>query len=459
MKPNNLIRLIVPVPVLVALFLGFSPVIDEKDPRTEIADEIEYSIHHQLLNKWYPAVVDEEYGGFLSNFTYDFQPEQKQEKMIVSQSRHVWTASKAAVYYPEKKEYLDIAAHGFHFLRDNMWDEDLGGFYTLTDRSGKVLDTGLEAKTAYGNAFAIYGLAAYFHASGDTAALHLAQKAFHWLEEHSYDPVHKGYFQSLDRDGRPLLDRSGLPSTSQIGYKDQNSSIHLLEAFTELYQVWQDALLRERLKEMLYLIRDTMVTDKGYLQLFFLPNWDPVSYRDSAEHLIEKHHSLDHVSFGHDVETAYLMLEAAHVLGIEDPKIMEIGKKMVDHSLDFGWDQEVGGFYDGGYYFKGEEELTIVKDTKNWWAQAEGLNTLLILADYFPEDRMDYFGKFQQQWKYIKKYIIDQEHGEWYAGGLDKEPHLQKARKAHIWKTPYHNFRSLANCVQRLRSTTPSSHL
>jgi len=427
--------------------------------RQQLANEIEASIQTQLLNKWYPAAVDLKHGGFLSNFSHDFKAEEKQEKMIVSQSRHIWTTAKAAMYYPEKEDYLEMSRQGFLFLEDNFWDEEFGGFYTLTDQSGEVLSSGAEVKTAYGNAFAVFGLAAYFQASGDTAALALAQKAFHWLEAHSHDPVHKGFFQSLARDGSPLIDRTALPSTSQIGYKDQNSSIHLLEAFTELYQVWRDPLLGERLKEMLYLIRDTMVTDKGYLTLFFLPNWDPVSYRDSTQSLIDQHHSLDHVSFGHDVETAYLMLEAAHVLGIEDPKIMEVAKKMVDHSLDYGWDRKVGGFYDGGYYFKGEEELTIVKDTKNWWAQAEGLNTLLIMADYFPEDKMAYFEKFQQQWVYIKKYIIDQEHGEWYAGGLDKEPHHQQTRKGHIWKTPYHNFRSLANCVQRLRLEPDHSRL
>ena len=428
------------------------------DRRQQLAEEIENSIHTQLLNKWYPAAVDLEHGGFLSNFSHDFQAEDKQEKMVVSQARHIWSTSKAAVYYPDKEDYLGMARQGFLFLKDKFWDKEFGGFYTLTDQSGKVLDPDQEAKTAYGNAFAIFGLAAYYQASSDTAALALAQKAFHWLEKHSHDPVHKGYYQSLARNGSPLVDRRGLPSTSQIGYKDQNSSIHLLEAFTELYQVWPDALLGERLKEMLYLIRDTMVTEEGYLQLFFFPNWGPVTYRDSTQSQIEKHHSLDHVSFGHDVETAYLMLEASHVLGIDDPKIMQVAKKMVDHSLNYGWDKEVGGFYDGGFYFQGDDELTIVKDSKNWWAQAEGLNTLLIMADYFPKDEMAYFDKFQQQWDYITRYVIDQEHGEWYAGGLDKEPHHQQTRKGQIWKTPYHNFRSLANCVQRLRSKphTPS---
>jgi mannobiose 2-epimerase len=441
-------------PLIVLLSILFVSFIDHfNDSRRKLAKEIEHSIHRQLLNKWYPQAIDINYGGFLSNFSYDFRPEEKQEKMIVSQARHFWTTSKAALYYPGSPFYKKAAIQGFDFIKEKFWDKENGGFYTLLDQQGNVLPTEQEVKTAYGNAFAIFGLAAYFEVSGDTVALNLAKDAFWWLEENSHDPVHGGYFQSLARDGTPLLDRTGLPSTSQIGYKDQNSSIHLLEAFTELYSVWPDKKLGERLKEMLLLIRDTQVTEKGYLQLFFQPNWEPVSYRDSSQAQIKSHFSLDHVSFGHDVETAYLMLEASHVLGIKkDPVTLAVAKKMVDHSLTNGWDEKHGGFYDGGYYFKGDQHLTIVKDSKNWWAQAEGLNTLLIMADYFPEDERDYFGKFQKQWGYISTFIIDQEHGEWYAGGVDKEPHQKMAKKGHIWKTPYHNFRSLANCVERLRA-------
>ena len=108
-------------------------------------------------------------------------------------------------------------------------------------------------KNAYGNAFAIYALAAYYKASGDTSALNLAKKSFLWLEKHSHDPVHKGYFQHLKRDGTPVVRDETIPSTSDIGYKDQNSSIHLLEAFTELYGVWKHDIVRQRLQEMLYL--------------------------------------------------------------------------------------------------------------------------------------------------------------------------------------------------------------
>src|SRR5690348_12480026 len=132
---------------------------------------------------------------------------------------------------------------------------------------------------------------------------------------------------------------------------------------------------------MLLLIRDRIVTDKGYLTLFLTPDFKPISFRDSSKEVIEKHHYLDHVSFGHDVETAYLMTEASHVLGLEnDTLTARIARKMVDHSLDNGWDSVKGGFFDEAYYFRDSDGITITRDTKNWWAQAEGMNALLLMA-------------------------------------------------------------------------------
>lgn len=419
--------------------------------KLQIAAQMEYSIQKELLNKWYPRSVDYKYGGFLSTFTYDFKPTGSQDKMIVTQARHVWSNAKAAELYPGNLYYKTSASHGFYFLRHVMWDKLYGGFYTLVDRQGNVKETDLGMKTAYGNAFGIYSLAAYYQCSGDTAALNLAKKAFTWLEVHSHDLVNKGYYQHLQRDGTPVKRKVGVASTAETGYKDQNSSIHLLEAFTELYKVWPDQLLSQRLNEMLCLIRDTIATKQGYLTLFFQPDWTPVSVRDSAKDVILKNHNLDYVSFGHNVETAYLMLEASETLGLRnDSTTLEISKRMVDHALKNGWDSKVGGFYDEGFYFKDDDSISIIRDTKNWWAQAEGLNSLLLMNDYFPDDTLQYFQKFKTLWEYAKTYLIDHEHGDWYAGGLDKEPQMKTALKGQIWKGTYHAFRALANCVERL---------
>jgi len=414
-----------------------------------IADEMQPFLQDQMLRKWYPLVVDSVHEGYLSDFNYRWEPDGPQNKMIVTQARHVWTASRAAEFTEAEATYLPVADHGAQYLRTVMWDQQDGGFYNLVTREGTVIagDEGEIIKRGYGNAFAIYGLAAYYRVSGNEQALQLAKEAFRWLDDHSHDPEYGGYFQFMARDGTPFT--SGYQGTPP---KDQNSSIHLLEAFTELYQVWKDDILRERLQEMLFLIRDTMVHPRGYLQLFFRRDLTPVSYRDSSAAVREEHYHLDHVSFGHDVETAYLMLEATHVLGLEnDTTTLRIAKKMVDHSLRTGWHTDVGGFYDMGYYLPGEDTLTIIEDTKNWWAQAEGLNSLLLLADLFPDDSMRYFDKFRTQWKYVDRNLLDHEHGGWYAGGTGKQPEMQHADKSHIWKGAYHTSRSLVNCIQRIR--------
>ena len=115
-----------------------------------------------------------------------------------------------------------------------------------------------------------------------------------------------------------------------------------------------------------------------------------------------------------------------------------------------GWDKINGGFGDEDIISK-IKSITIIADTKNWWAQAEGLNTLLMMSDYYPEDEHQYYDKFKVLWKYVQTYLIDQEHGDWYQGGLDKDPKQKIALKGHIWKATYHQLRSLSNCVQRLR--------
>lgn len=250
--------------------------------RLRIADEMERSIKNELLNKWYPYSVDSLYGGFLTTFTYDFKPTGDQDKMIVTQARHVWSNAIASSLYPDVKYYKDCARYGFSFLQNVMWDKRIGGFITLVDRQGKIKDS--LSKTAYGNAFGIYASAAWFKASHDSDALDLARKCFNWLEQHCHDQIYRGYFQNLQMDGTPIPRTTNDPA-STIGYKDQNSSIHLLEAFTELYSVWPDPLLRERLQEMLSLIRDVITTKKGHLTLFLHPDWTPVSFKDSSDRL------------------------------------------------------------------------------------------------------------------------------------------------------------------------------
>jgi mannobiose 2-epimerase len=335
-----------------------------------------------------------------------------------------------------------------------MWDYEYGGFYWIRNQQGDAI--GLESgnsKTAYGNAFAIYALTSYYKLTGDSFALELAKETFLWLEKYSHDPVYGGYFNNMTREGK-LREKDNDTITrfdrAESDWKDQNSSIHLMEAFTELYKVWPDNLLRTRLDEMLTLIRDTIANEKGYLTLFMKRDWAPVSYRDSTVAVRKTHFAMDHVSFGHDIETAFLMLEASDALGKEaDDKTLAVAKKMVDHSLDQGWDKEKGGLFNEGYYFRDSDSIAIISRDKVWWAQAEALNSFLLMSKLFPEETT-YYQSFVKQWEYINTCLIDHENGGWYYNGLDNNPEMIHADKASIWKVNYHESRALMNCIAML---------
>jgi mannobiose 2-epimerase len=419
-------------------------------------DSLRYQFEDNLLNKWYPLVIDGEYGGYFTNISHDWRLAQEQEKMIVSQARHIWTTAKAAEFLDRRDVYEGYARHGLKFILERMWDAKYGGFFQIRSREGgySECEGWREEKRTYGNAFGVFALAALYRLTKDPSVLSFAQEGYRWIEKHAHDPSHGGYFQFLTREGDPFDQKSAYTSVAsdrcEVGYKDQNSSIHLLEAYTELYHAWKDPALRDRLVELLRLIRDTMVTEKGYLQLFFRPDWTPVSFRDAPNGTRSLYYGLDHVSFGHDYETAFLMLEASHALGIQnDGRTLSIAKRMLEHAIMNGWDQEHGGFYDGGYYFNTSDHCTIVKNTKAWWPQAEALNVLLIFSHIFPGDKC-YWELFEKQWEYVEKYVLDHRNGDWYEGGLDKQPHFATGPKSHIWKCTYHTGRALMNCIALL---------
>ena len=420
-----------------------------------LQDEVGFELTNNLLEVWYPRSIDEDMGGFLTNFTHDWQQMDEQNKMIVTQARHLWTLSKAAAMFPDNALYADAARHAYDFLVNHMWDEDHGGFYWLVNRQGEPILEGTvnSVKRVYGNAFGIYALSAYYAYCGEIAVLEDAQEAFRWVDEHAHDPDMGGYFPTLTQEGQPIdssMFDSDYPMPSYF-YKDQNTSIHVLEALTELYHVWPNDTLETRLKEMFHLVRDRMVSVDGYLRLFFYDDWTSVSYQDSTQEARETNYGIDHVSFGHDIETAYLLLEASEVLEeYEYAKTLEKAKQMVDHTLKWGFDPKNSGIFDRGYYLPGSDSLAIILDHKNWWSQSEGLNSLYLFSTFYP-DETRYREAFDKLWNYTKNYVIDHEHGGWYSHGLDTHPEAQEARKAQAWKGNYHNARSLMNLKNMIR--------
>jgi|GEM_PF-114582 len=399
-----------------------------------LAAEVEQCLQKDVLDKWFPAAVDEQGGGFHENFSADWSRAPGETRSLVYQSRLTWTAAKAAERFPERAQlYLAMTRRGAAFLADRLWDKQRGGFYWSVDAAGRPTGQGETRKHTYGMAFGIYALAASYRATRDPATQDLARQAFEWLERHVHDDVNKGYFESVTLDGKPHFGRNPIAGENQ---KSMNTSIHVLEALTELYKAWTDPAVRVRIQEMYDICADRIYTEPGYLTMFFTPDWQRIAGEDS---------------FGHDVETAYLLVEASELLGqSQHTRAWGLARNLVDHALRYGWDEQRGGLYDAAHIDAQGVVRGGLRTDKIWWVQAEHLNALLMLHDRFGNETTRYWDAFVKQWDFIRKHQIDHINGGWHPTvRADGTP--LGGPKSGPWTECYHQARALLNVSERLR--------
>ena len=147
-----------------------------------------------------------------------------------------------------------MARRAYSCIILNFWDTENGGIYWLVDKCGKPLDA---RKQIYAQAFAIYGLSEFYRATGNETALSLATLLFGLIEKHSYDPVYKGYFESCDR--RWHISNDYLDGKCGSEKKSMNTMLHVMEGYTNLYRVWKDDLLKNRLKEIILVTMEHII--------------------------------------------------------------------------------------------------------------------------------------------------------------------------------------------------------
>ncbi len=411
-----------------------------KETYLKFAEEAELMLRRDVLGVWFPRTVDTEHGGFHSNFTRDWKPLPSDGKFSVFQGRMTWIAAQVTMRRPDlKAQFLTYARHGLDYLLNVMWDKQGGGFFWGLDDKGAVTPAFTDGKHLYGISFCLYGAAAAYEATKDPKALELAQRAFRWMDEHAHDAQSGGYIEWLTRDGLRVAATAawqgklqGVPVAGfPLGFKSMNTHIHLLESFTELYRVWKDDGLRRRLAELLTIVRDRIAVEPGAMHLYFTNDWRAIPGHDS---------------YGHDVETAYLMLEAAEVLGQKtDAATERVARMLVDHALAYGWDEKYGGFFREGTAAGEAEDMK-----KEWWAQFEGLNTLLLMHEKYGRETDAYFRAFQDQWQFIRDRQVDQEFRGLY-DTTERDGTPTATPKARIWKAAYHDGRALLNVTERLR--------
>ncbi|MBZ5653561.1 MAG: AGE family epimerase/isomerase [Acidobacteriia bacterium] len=412
--------------------------------RDALAGELEDALH-SILKAWFPRCVDQEHGGFLSSFDYRWRPRGPQLKTLEYETRMLRLLSRVSAH-PRFGRYREFATHGFHYLRNVMWDREYGGWFRMLDPSG----TPLEGATKHGHG-ASYGIAAcvaYYELTSDPQALDLAKQAFQWMERFGHDPEYGGYFALYQRDGTHINSRERCPIPNLVrdcigtplGLKDANTNGDMLETIVDLCQVSSDRLVKERLLEMLHVVRDIMIVPPGAVHMYFQPDWTPVP-------------DISRYSYG--LNTSNILAKAARSPCLEsDLKTLEVIKSVVDSVLEFGWDHSHGGFFYGGSTFGPTyvEDITVFIDAKFWWPQAEGMRALLRAALHYPDDERNYLQRFNELWTYIRTYLIDAKRGGWLWVGRDSRPRRWRSPKATPWKEPSHEVHSLLECIRMLRS-------
>ena len=378
-----------------------------------------------ILPFWINNMVDRENDGFYGRIDGHGNLHAEAEKGGILNGRILWTFS-AAYRVLGKPEYLEMATRAKDYIIAHFIDREYGGTYWSLDYKGNPKDT---KKQFYAIGFMIYGLSEYVRATGDKEALDYAIQLFDCIEEHSLDVIYNGYIEACTREWGEIADMR--LSVLDANYpKSQNTHLHIIEPYANLYRVWKDERLEKALRNMINIFTDKILNpETNHLDLFFEKDWTR-----GAGHL---------ESYGHDIECSWLMHEAALVLG--DAEVLKKVEEIVPLVAKAS---EKGLNPDGSMIHEANLDTGHVDDDLHWWVQAEAVVGFYNIYQHFGDESA--LDKSLQCWQYIKDNLIDYEGGEWYWSRRPDGTLNLDDDKAGFWKCPYHNGRMCLEIIERI---------
>lgn len=389
-----------------------------------------------ILAYWQRYAPDPTQGGFYGTVDYQNQPKPDSAKGVVLNSRILWTFA-AAARHTQHDEYLPIAKRAFDYLNAHFRDRQQGGVYWMLDAKGQPTD---DSKQLYGQAFAVYGLSEYYRATRYQPALEFAQEVYQAMIKHAYDanPARKGGFtEAFARDWTEAKSYA-IARKDNGESKTMNTHLHILEAFVSLLRVWPDPGLKTQVRGLIRNFLDQIIDPKTHrLILFQGANWEP---RRTG------------ISYGHDIEASWLLLEAAEVLHEAD-----LLARVRNESVAMARAALSGIDPDGGmnYEYEGPDEAKPQQDRtkghwnreRSWWVMAEAV--VGFLNAYQLTKEQPFLDQSAKSWEYTKAHLLDTKNGEWFMG-VDETGKVRGNAKISPWKCPYHNGRACIEASERI---------
>ncbi len=380
----------------------------------------------RLLNYWHRDVLRDD-GSFYGVVDARGRIQEDAPLSLILATRLLWTFSRAMNSGLVASDQYQKEVDGlYRYLVDTFFDPESLGFYWMVDVNGVAI---YPHKHIYGQAFSVYALAEYYAASGHLEALRYAQLTYEVIEAVAADPRHGGYLESFNQ-AFEFDASSRLSSINRGAAKTMNTHLHLLEAFTRLFQIWPNPTLKARLTDLLDLMVNKVVDPVTFhFHGFFDQQWRPQSRE---------------ASYGHDIEGSWLMVEAAHAL--KDTARLKAVQALCLNMVEAVWNEgadEMHGLMNEGI------EGRITDDGFDWWPQAEALVGLI--NAYQVSGKAQYLERAYGVWEFIDGYVINRQQGEWHARlGKDHQP--KESNLVDAWKCPYHNTRACLEVMQRLGS-------
>ena len=390
-----------------------------------LKQEVQDVLQNNILPFWLDKMTDRENRGFYGRIDGHGLLHPEADKGAILNARILWTFS-AAYRVLQRPEYLAAATRAKDYIIEHFYDKEFGGTYWSLDCLGRPKDT---KKQFYAIGFMIYGLSEYARATGDKEAIDYAVRLFDCIEEHSLDRKDNGYIEACTREWGEIADMR--LSDFDANYpKSQNTHLHIIEPYTNLFRIWKDARLEKALRNLIDIFTDKILNpETHHLDLFFENDWTR-----GAGHL---------ESYGHDIECSWLMHEAALVLGDK-----EVLKKVEPIVRLVAKASEKGLNADGAMVHAANVDTGHVDADLHWWVQAEAVVGFYNVYQHFADASA--LDKSLRCWQYIKDNLIDTENGEWYwSRHADGTLNLDDD-KAGFWKCPYHNGRMCLELMERI---------
>jgi cellobiose epimerase len=398
--------------------------INDSSPRlNKLKNEVFLNLTQNILPYWSRRMIDYGNGGFYGRINYDDKVFPYEDKGGILNARILWTFS-SAYRILKDTSCLRIANRSRDFIMAHFIDKEYGGAYLSVKSDGEPSDT---RKQIYSQSFFIYGLSEYYRATGDKEALKTAKELFNLIEEYARDKDADGYFEVFSRDWHRIHDRLIGESTIK-DEKTMNTHLHIMEAYTNLYKVWPDERLAERLKDLVEIFLNKIVDSKtSHLICFMDKNWNSTSSVDS---------------YGHDIESSWLVVEAANVLGNPDllTRAKEACVKIANAAAE-------GLQSDGSLIYDLDHSTGRANTERSWWAQSETI--IGYLNAYEVTGKENYLDNSINCWNYTKNHFVDNKKGGWFSS-VSESGVPGRGDKAGFWVCPYHNGRMCMEIIERL---------